>query len=238
MTDSNFAYVDWKHWDDAGFGHFDALEAAYFAVETGIRRGDAMRVLEVGFGNGSFIGWVQSLGGDIYGIETNPALVARARRILGEDRAFGDLEGASLHTLRSSFTHIVAFDVIEHMDADVLTEALHRFCELLTPEGKLILRFPNGDSPFGRVSQHGDPTHILTIGRQKLEYFARAAGLVVVDLRAPALPAGGVGFARGLRRCAIGLGRGLLERLIAILYFGGRRIPLDPNYLAILSRPR
>ena len=55
MTDSNSAYIDWKNWDSASFGRFDALQAAYFAAETGIRHGAGLRVLEVGFGNGSFL---------------------------------------------------------------------------------------------------------------------------------------------------------------------------------------
>ncbi len=238
MTDSNCAYIEWKNWDSASFGRFDALEAAYFAAETGIRHGARLRVLEVGFGNGGFLGWVKARGGETYGIETNPELVARARGFFGEGHAFIDLQDASLNALRGSFTHIVAFDVIEHMSESDLSEALTHLRELLAPEGKLILRFPNGDSPFGRLSQHGDPTHIQTIGRQKLEYFAHRAGLRIIDIRAPALPLRGVGFARGLRRCTVQMGRAAFEWLISLLYFGGRRIPLDPNYIAILAHLR
>jgi hypothetical protein len=41
-----------------------------------------------------------------------------------------------------------------------------------------------------------------------------------------------------LKRAGVKLGRYLIERLLSILYYGGQRIPLDPNYVAILTRAR
>jgi hypothetical protein len=113
---------------------------------------------------------------------------------------------------------------------------LRRIRALLAPEGRFVARFPNGDSPFGRIGQHGDPTHVTTMGRGKLVYLARDAGLQLLEIRAPALPVHGVGFRRAWKRRFVKMGRYGVERLFALLYFGGQRVPLDPNYLAILGR--
>ena len=238
MTNPNSAYVDWKHWDSNQFGTFDRLDAAYFEAETAIRENSGAVVLEIGFGNGSFMGWAKNLDCEILGVETNAELVARACSLLGGTRAFNSLHHPVLDEFQGRFTHVVAFDVIEHVEAAALPALLDRIRELLAINGRFITRFPNGDSPFGRVSQHGDPTHVHTIGRQKLEYFAKNSGLEVIEMRAPMLPERGVGTRRAVKRRMIKVGRAVFERLISVLYFGGRRIPMDINYVAVLGRTR
>jgi SAM-dependent methyltransferase len=236
MTQSADAYIDWKRWDDSTFGRFSPLDALYFSAETALSAGKPARVLELGFGNGGFLGWAASLGADIFGVETNPHLAARARTFFGTDRFVASLDDAAVTDWGGQFTHIVAFDVIEHIPQTELPAVLRRIRALLAPDGRFIARFPNGDSPFGRINQHGDPTHVTTMGRGKLVYLARDAGLQLLEIRAPALPLQGVGLVRALRRRFVGIGRYCIERLLAVLYFGGQRVPLDPNYLAILGR--
>lgn len=232
------AYIEWKNWDDATFGKFTDLDAIYYAAETSITAQSPPRLLEVGFGNGSFLGWIKSLGGEIVGVETNARLNARARDFFGFDCFFEELQDPKLDRLAGHFTHIVAFDVIEHISIEHLPGLLERIRDLLATDGRLILRFPNGDSPFGRMIQHGDPTHVTTMGQHKLVYLAREAGLKVVEIRAPALPLHGIGLISFIKRAGVKLGRYFVERLISILYYGGQRIPLDANYVAILVRAR
>ncbi len=227
-------YIEWKDWRTKAFGTFDPLGARYFAAETGIGRDPPCRVLEVGFGNGAFLGWARSLGAEVWGIEVNPALLSSATVLLGSGRVFPDLHDRELDRFAGAFTHIVAFDVIEHVPQDRLPEFLARMALLLQRQGRIILRFPNGDSPFGRINQHGDPTHVTTIGRAKLEYFARLAGLRASTVRAPALPFTGVGAVRGLRRASVLIARRIIETLASYLYFNGRAIPMDPNLTAVL----
>jgi 2-polyprenyl-3-methyl-5-hydroxy-6-metoxy-1,4-benzoquinol methylase len=229
-------YIGWKNWGEDSFGQFDSLEARYYAAETGIRKVAAARVLEIGFGNGSFIGWARSVNIDVFGVELNSTLVARARTLLGEDHVFHDLDDAGLTDLAGTFSHIVAFDVIEHIAQSDLPHFLAQLRMLLTAHGRLILRFPNGDSPFGRVNQHGDPTHLTTLGRGKLCFLAIQAGFAVEAVRAPKLPLTGIGIGRTLRRTALRLGRYIVEHLVGFLYFGGRVIPLDANYVGVLVR--
>ncbi len=232
------AYIEWKDWEDSAFGKFTHLDVIYYAAETSMTAQPPPRVLEIGFGNGGFLGWTKSLGGEICGVETNTRLNARARDFFNSDCFFEDLRDPRLNRFEGHFTHIVAFDVIEHVGIEHLPALLERIRDLLAADGRLIVRFPNGDSPFGRMIQHGDPTHVTTIGRHKLVYLARNAGLKLIEIRAPALPLRGVGLARLIKRCGVKLGRYFVERLLSVLYFGGQRIPLDSNYVAILVRAR
>ena len=234
MNEGAAHYLDWKDWVDEAFGNFDDLLACYYAAETGLSASALNRVLEIGFGNGSFIGWSHSIGAEVFGVELNPSLVDRCERFLGQERAFADLADERLTALEGTFTHIVAFDVLEHITQAALPAFLQRLSNLLAADGRIIVRFPNGDSPFGRINQHGDPTHVTTIGRMMLVYFADTAGLAVAEIRAPKLPLTGLGFRRLAKRVMLKAGRSLVERILGALYFGGVTVALDPNYTAIL----
>jgi 2-polyprenyl-3-methyl-5-hydroxy-6-metoxy-1,4-benzoquinol methylase len=231
-------YADWKEWEPEHFGQYSPTDAQYFVAEFGLRAPSAARALEIGFGNGSVLAWLHAIGADTYGVEANPLLVERATRLLGDGRAFNDLDAAALAALAGTFTHVIALDVIEHVPLDELPGMLSRIRELLAPGGRAVLRFPNGDSPFGRINQHGDPTHVTTLGSARVAYLAERAGLEPGLIRASALPIRGVGFVRGCRRLMIHVTRAFIEYAVSQLYFGGRRIPLDPNYTAVLCRPQ
>lgn len=230
------AYADWKEWESGQFGQYSAVDAQYFAAEFGIRVPSEARVLEIGFGNGSALAWLHAVGADTYGLEANPLLVERAGRLLGLGRAFNDINDPMLTALAGTFTHVIALDVVEHVPLNDLPGMLSRIRELLAPGGAAVLRFPNGDSPFGRITQHGDPTHVTTLGGARMAFLAERAGLHPELIRAPALPIRGAGLARGCRRLMIHVARALIEYGVSQIYFGGRRIPLDRNYTAVLRR--
>jgi SAM-dependent methyltransferase len=236
MNDSADPYLDWKDWQGESFGTCAPLLAAYFAAETGISASPGLRVLEIGFGNGAFIGWARRIGIEVFGVELSPTLVARARTLLGENRAFLTPDDPDLSKLAGTFSHVVAFDVLEHIRQEHMVEFFRQIRSLLATDGRLIVRFPNGDSPFGRIYQHGDPTHVTTLGAEKLRYFAREAGLAVSAIRAPRLPLAGSTLSRSVKRGLLAVGRAVVERAVGLLYFGGRTIPLDPNYVAVLVR--
>jgi 2-polyprenyl-3-methyl-5-hydroxy-6-metoxy-1,4-benzoquinol methylase len=231
-------YVEWKDWDPLEFGSYSKLDAQYYSAELGMTAGQALRALEIGFGNGSMLAWLKEIGADTYGIETNPILIERGKGLLGARRIFADLHDAAFSDLTGTFTHVIAMDVAEHLSLEQLGSMLARIRALLSPAGVCILRFPNGDSPFGRLYQHGDPTHVSTLGSGTITYLAEAAGLHVEALRAPALPLRGAGLVRGFRRVLVRAGRAVVERAVSALYFGGSRIPLDPNYVAVLRPQR
>lgn len=229
-------YIAWKTWMSDQFGQYTNLDAAYFSAEVELRKAERARVLELGFGNGTFLGWARDMGAEVHGVEANPLLVMRAQEMFGTIHTHSRLDAPELDALRGAFSHIVAFDVLEHIEQRDYPGLFSRFTELLTPGGKCILRYPNGDSPFGRRIQNGDPTHVTAIGRDKLAYFARRAGLTVEVVRSPALPTSGVGWRRAAKRHVILAMRFCVEAFLGLAYYG-RRIPLGENSTAVLIRP-
>jgi cyclopropane fatty-acyl-phospholipid synthase-like methyltransferase len=224
-------YADWKGWN----GAFTASDrdARYFTEEfRGIALG-GRRLLEIGFGNGSLLAWARGQGARVSGLEHDAGMCEAGRR------AGFDVSGASLDELASNgatYDVIVAFDVLEHWDSAELVANFAAVRALLVEGGVFVARFPNGQSPFGRVYQHGDFSHKSTLSTYKIEYLARRSGLDVVRIANACRVSAKAGMLAALRQRWLALRRRRIERRIARLY-GIRRLPLDPNLVAVLRRP-
>jgi SAM-dependent methyltransferase len=223
-------YSDWKNWHGE-FAPSDR-DARYFAAELADIALTGKRVLEIGFGNGNFLAWAKTLGAEVVGTEIDTAMVARARA-----RGF-DARPAPLEALAAANEHfdlIVAFDVFEHWDKPMLVASLTQFAALLGPEGQVLARFPNGQSPFGRVHQYGDLTHQTVLSASSISQLANMTGFTVVRVgNACAVPLRRDFFSvvkhhwRRIRRARI-------ERWFGKLY-GVGRLALDPNLVVLLRR--
>jgi len=133
-------------------------------------------VLEIGFGNGSFLAWAKAQGADVVGTEIDAPMIERARA-----KGF-DAQPASLVALAAvgqRFDLVVAFDVFEHWDKAELVENLKQIAALLRPGGLVLARFPNGQSPFGRVHQYGDLTHQTVLSASSVAQLARLTGFTL-----------------------------------------------------------
>lgn len=224
-------YQDWKQWQD--FGSLPPSQARYFARELamlGPLRGQ--RILEIGFGNGSFLRFAQQRGGEVQGTEVIPELLQAAR-----DAGFQVSESATLfRDARSagSFDAVVAFDVIEHIGRDELPGFFAAVNGLLKPGGSFVARFPNGDSPFGRRYQHGDLTHKSVIGSGMVAHLAAMSGFQVQAVRNPRTEYLGNPLLVAAQLLQRGL-RSLVEMGLGYLFFS-RRVPMDQNLLAHLVK--
>jgi 2-polyprenyl-3-methyl-5-hydroxy-6-metoxy-1,4-benzoquinol methylase len=233
MDDEYRNYVDWKQWQ--GFGSLSSSQARYFAREIAMLRPlQGKRILEIGFGNGSFLSFARGQGAEVLGTEMIPELVQAAR-----EAGFDVNDGtAMLHGRQhaGSFDAIVAFDVLEHMDKTELADFFGAVNALLRPDGVFLARFPNGDSPFGRRYQHGDLTHKTAIGSRLIEHLAAVSGFQVVAVRNPRTEFLDNPLVRLVQLLQRGL-RNLVEMGFGYLYFN-RRLPLDQNLVAhLVKRP-
>jgi 2-polyprenyl-3-methyl-5-hydroxy-6-metoxy-1,4-benzoquinol methylase len=222
-------YAAWKEWDGA-FAPTDK-ELRYFAAELRGVPLRGLRVLEIGFGNGGFLAFAKGEGAQVVGIEINAAMCEAARK-----RGFEAID-ASLAELASRgerYDVVVAFDVLEHWDTNELVENFRAIHALLNDGGVFVSRFPNGQSPFGRVFQHGDFSHKSTLSTYKIEYLAALTGFDIVRIdnvrRVPSRP----GPLASVRHWWLARRRRWIERSIARLY-GIRKLPLDPNLVAVLK---
>lgn len=185
MIETDYAtYAEFKAWRPEDFATFSADEANFYAVEVGRAAGGAPCLFELGFGNGSLLGWARGNGYAVSGFEVQTGLMERA----GAAGFAIDTDPARMEP--ASFDVIVALDVFEHIafpDLAVLVPGLHR---ALKPGGRLIARFPNGDSPFSMPLFNGDHTHVTWLGAGKIAQLMRIGGFDSYDLRAPHEPQG------------------------------------------------
>ena len=222
-------YPAWKRWDRLFLFSLD--EAAYFAGETRDLAVAGADVLDIGFGSGAFLAWARERGARVAGLEINPVLqaAARARDI---ELLPSSLADAARENARR-FDTIVAFDMFEHLDRDELAPALGAASSMLKAGGRLALRFPNGQSPFGLAAQHGDPTHRTALSKTLLDLHLSALPLDCVRYGG-VYRIGGGGARRRLARWARGLLRDALGFALEAAY--GFGIPWDPVVVLVVER--
>jgi len=171
-------YANWKHWQPESFLQFRPEKANYF--DWHVQRATkehcgSLKILEVGFGNGEFLGWASKKGHVVTGVELSNHLVQMALSA-GFD-AHNDL---ALVPTDSQFDLVVAFDVLEHIPPDQIQEFLVQLSGLLKPEGTMLFRFPNAESPLGCFYQNGDITHINALGVSKIRQICESINSTLV----------------------------------------------------------
>ncbi len=204
-----------------------------FGIEmsrTGIRPG--ARILELGYGHAHFLGWATAKGYRLVGTEINPAL-HEAASSAGYEVHLGTLDGIDFPP-GTVFDAVVAFDVFEHLTIPELKATLTLLHGLLAEDGVVFARFPNGGSPFGLAFMAGDITHKTALNGSAMEQLGALTGFEL-------------GFCANAARTVSGRRSKLLKRLafkvcdlievvIGLLYWRGRRMPLDGDLSCVLRR--
>ena len=233
MSDIGDPYAQWKGWDPADFARYSAYDSRYFDwhVQRALgSRAAPVVALEVGFGNGRFMGWLRAQGHTVVGMETNPRLVEAARGAGFEaELALADIAVAK------RFDLVAAFDVLEHVPPAQTQAFISQLAARLLPGGRLLLRFPNGESPFGLWMQHGDMTHVNAFGLSKVRQLCAACGLRLVH-SGETLPWQQQPASRRLGALLAGWQRKAFERRLRKMYLLPRGLDLSPNQLVVLSR--
>jgi SAM-dependent methyltransferase len=117
---------------------------------SGVKKLTGRRLLEVGPGQGLFLGCAQQSGADVVGIEPSRAFFETLQED-GLPCVFGSLEQVDLTEL-GSFDVIVMIHVLEHFyDPNV---ALKRIWRLLNEDGLLVLELPNILKPFRSLDRY------------------------------------------------------------------------------------
>jgi len=228
-------YRAWKAWDASRFGQFGHADALAFRAEfkrAGIPFDRHLSVLEIGFGNGAFAGWVAAQGWTFVGTERDPQLVESARK----SRLEAYPAETSLQTVAAGrkFDVIAAFDVLEHLVLSEIEEVLAAARMILAPGGRFIARFPSGDSPFSRAIQYGDLTHKSVIGTGIVIQLARRTGFRALQIRAPAFPILGAGVWHGVRRLGVRAVQLLVTRLVNLGFHDNQPRVVTANMVAVL----
>lgn len=227
-ADSYRDYEVWKGWDKTFV--FSAEDDEFFSGETRSLAIAGASVLEIGFGNGSFLAWARSKGASVAGTELNSVLQEAARKA-GVELVSTDLAEAARGNA-GRFDTIAAFDVFEHLTASEIVAALGSCETMMKPGSHLILRFPNGQSPLGLAPQNGDPTHRTALSRSIFEVLMRGRKFEIVRYGTPFRIVGALpkAFVRRARYAA----RDLIGASMNAIY--GMDIPWDPVVTLVMRR--
>lgn len=139
-------------------------------------RDRAGRVVELACGHGSFLHWLKQRGfTNCRGVDSSAEQIVHARSAGGEV-----IEAEAIAWLEAqpaaSVELLVAIDFIEHISKDDFMRVLAASHRVLVPGGRLILRYPNGDSPFVGLNLFNDITHIWTYTTNCLTSLAQMHG--------------------------------------------------------------
>lgn len=118
------------------------LSAAFALAE--IKPG--MKVLDVGCGRGEILRHCAKLGADAFGIDYAPAAIQLSQQVLGDldperDGQTGVIlaDAKKLPFASETFTHVLMFDVVEHLHPWELHEAMSEVHRVLKPDGHFII---------------------------------------------------------------------------------------------------
>ena len=141
-----------------------------------LRKKPRGRLLEIGCGNGEFLGGMRARGWDVVGVEPDPVANASARRRFGLDVLRDPIEEARFEA--ASFDAIAMNNVIEHLENPVRT--LGECARLLRKGGELVIVTPNveslGHRVFGRAWRGLEqPRHFFLFSLRTLKAAFRSA---------------------------------------------------------------
>lgn len=186
-------------------------------------------LLELGFGGGAFLAWSRARGAGVVGCDLNERVVETAKAA-GFEVHLGSLPDLPHLHRKSHYRIIVAFDVFEHMTIELLNQHLAICADLLEDGGFLLARIPNGQSPFGRIYQYGDVTHMSVLSIPIIAQLAQPFGFRVWR--------SGNSYRINKEKILVKI-RNILKAAIEVTFaavYYGKRLPLDPNVTIVLKK--
>jgi cyclopropane fatty-acyl-phospholipid synthase-like methyltransferase len=133
-------------------------------------------IAELACGHGSFLWWLKERQFTrLTGVDSSPEQIAFARQV-GANVFPQDINAWLSEQPEASQQIIFAIDLIEHISKDDMMALLKAAYRVLAKGGRLILRFPNGDSPLVGMNLFNDITHVWTYTPNCLDTLARMHG--------------------------------------------------------------
>jgi len=131
------------------------------------------RMVDLACGHGSFLYWLKEKKyQEIAGVDSSQEQIDRARSA-GISVVKAEVIDWLLGQPAGSADVLFAIDFIEHITKDDFMRFLALTHAVLKPGGRLILRYPNGDSPFVGLNLFNDITHVWTYTTNCLNTLAR-----------------------------------------------------------------
>lgn len=144
----------------------------------------SMSVLEIGCGTGLFLRYLEAGGySQVAGIDTDENLLEALSGLTGSEVHIGDAQAVLAgHFAGCSFDRIVMFDVAEHINLPDLVMLLKTLRTHLADGGRLLLRVPNIESPWGLRMFFGTFDHVTPLGPGRLRELAVMTGWTCISV--------------------------------------------------------
>lgn len=221
-------YTLWKKWDSDIFAKLSEYDEIYFNKEILGIKSDISSALEMGFGNGNFYAWCKKNNIDYVGTETQEVLLKRAQKV-------GMSSYKTISEVNGKFDLIAAFDVFEHIPNKELLLILKDLKKLLTKDGVIVARFPNGDSFLSMECQNGDYTHVNWIGSNKIIGLAELSGLTVISYKPIFIPIIDKRIGKTFKNIISTISRYLIENLISLCMYKRLGRTTSANVICVLT---
>ena len=143
----------------------------------------ASPITELACGHGSFLGWLKSRDfSRVNGVDSSAEQIAIARQV-GATVHQADVNQWLAGQSDASQQVIVGIDLIEHLSKDDFMALLEHSFRVLSLKGRLILRFPNGDSPLVGMNLFNDITHVWTYTPNCMNTLAQMHGFAGTEFK-------------------------------------------------------
>jgi 2-polyprenyl-3-methyl-5-hydroxy-6-metoxy-1,4-benzoquinol methylase len=175
-------------------------------------RDPAAAIYEAGCGPGVMLRYLRQAGyRNVTGSDSSQCQIDLARDA-GLPVRLADSLAELKEGRESSWDRVIAIDFIEHLSRDDFIEFLRQTHRALKPGGALILRGPNGDSPFVGRNYFNDITHVWACTTVALRALLGLAGYQRVEFADETIAS--IRRHRWLKVPLARLSRGLLRGLI------------------------
>ena len=146
---------------------------------TDLTHADAsMSVLEIGCGTGLFLRYLEACEyREIVGLDMDENLAGALEDLTRSEIHLDDVTSVLKNQLvNRKFDRIVMLDVAEHLQLDVLVELMTLLGTHINPNGRLLLRVPNVESPWGLKMFFGSFDHITPLSSGRMHELGKMTG--------------------------------------------------------------
>lgn len=177
----------YKKFEDRMRGTREEIKSRLKIYESVVRKvretnGCRLFALDLGCGRGEWLELMQEQGIAALGVDKNESMIrcCKKRRLeVVKNDLFIHLKNQGSH----SVDILTAFQVVEHLDENILAGVLREACRVLRPGGVLILETPNPENLIvGACNFFFDPTHIQKIPPGLLQVLVEDAGLTETEI--------------------------------------------------------